>query len=55
MTIFISEDFPGLSLNVSGPYNNAIQNNAKLTIDASNETKIEKDFEVQLGSELEIK
>jgi len=35
--------------------NVTVQNNAKLTIDASNETKIEKDFEVQLGSELEIK
>jgi hypothetical protein len=32
-----------------------VTNGAKLTLDAAGETLIEKDFEVQLGSKLEIK
>ncbi|GHT79588.1 hypothetical protein AGMMS50262_23460 [Bacteroidia bacterium] len=35
--------------------NVTVQNGAKLTLDATTETVIEKNFEVQLGSELEIK
>ncbi len=35
--------------------NVTVQNNAKLTLDAANETTVERDFEVVLGSELEIR
>jgi hypothetical protein len=35
--------------------NVTVQNNAKLTLDAANETIINGSFEVKLGSELEIK
>jgi hypothetical protein len=35
--------------------NVTVTNGAKLTLDAAGETVIESDFEVELGSELEIK
>ena len=51
-TVISDTPITGCNINVQ---NVKVQNNAKLTLDAINETTINGDFEVQLGSELEIK
>lgn len=51
-TIITNTTIRGCNISVS---NVTIRNGAKLTLDAENETTITGEFEVQLGSELEIK
>lgn len=51
-TVTTNTTVNGCSVNLQ---NVKVQNNAKLTIDAQNETTINGPFEVQIGSELEIK
>lgn len=49
--IIVNTSISGCSINID---NVNVENNSKFSVDASYETIIDKDFEVNLGSELEI-